>query len=488
MLIAQSLATSYRNFGGMDIRFYAEISIDEQSEENLNTSLRDTLSQLGTDYEAVFLGDADGLLFAGSMLDGTSPFKGIDISDRPVFQKTRSGTRTSISQAFQSQISKEPVIWFLAPVLDKGKRFAGVFGLVMRLKAFDSLIAKYRSGDSGYAFMVDRTGLIVNHPDPDFTLELNVKRLDGLETFSEAMLQQSHGSEHYRFRNVEKLAGFAEVPVNGWRVAVSQNVEEIFESAKTVIRINIGIGILFLVLSCMAAVWFSRFVSSAVKRAANQINEEADTVRTNSAGLSASSGALSESTNQQAASLEETASSLEALTGMTRKNAGQAGEANELVESSGRTIAQAAAATADMLRVMQSISESGLKTQKIVKTIDEIAFQTNLLALNAAVEAARAGEAGAGFAVVADEVRRLAQRASDAATDSSAATRLLLKLVHGQSANGNGISPDSPRNKTDLPCLDSRLYGLSKQRLGSKNCMREPIKMVSRNSSYCQLR
>ena len=302
-------------------------------------------------------------------------------------------------------------------------------------------------------------------------------------------------------------------------------------------------------------------------------------MRTNSAGLSASSGALSESTNQQAASLEETASSLEALTGMTRKNAGQAGEANELVESSGRTIARAAAATADMLRVMQSISESGLKTQKIVKTIDEIAFQTNLLALNAAVEAARAGEAGAGFAVVADEVRRLAQRASDAATDSSAriedtigqigqgvirmeeshrylervindssrvsgiireiafasseqsqgisqisaainqmdtvvqqnaassiesagmaeqlasqaermraATRLLLKLVHGQSANGNGIFPDSQRNKTDLPCLDSRLYGLSKQRLGSKNCMREPIKMVSRNSSYCQLR
>ncbi len=133
----------------------------------------------------------------------------------------------------------------------------------------------------------------------------------------------------------------------------------------------------------------------------------------------ATSYALSDAASEQAASLEETSASLDQMASMTRNNANNTAEANSLMNNAKQAIQKANASMTDLTASMKQIASSSEETQKIVKSIDEIAFQTNLLALNAAVEAARAGEAGAGFAVVADEVRNLAMRATEAARNTS---------------------------------------------------------------------
>ncbi|MCG6534298.1 MAG: methyl-accepting chemotaxis protein [Syntrophales bacterium LBB04] len=128
---------------------------------------------------------------------------------------------------------------------------------------------------------------------------------------------------------------------------------------------------------------------------------------------------LSEAASEQSASLEETSSSLEEMTSQTKQNAGNAAQANNLMTAAQQVIEKVDATMNALTESMNEIARGSEETQKIVKTIDEIAFQTNLLALNAAVEAARAGEAGAGFAVVAGEVRNLAMRAAEAAKNTS---------------------------------------------------------------------
>jgi methyl-accepting chemotaxis protein len=146
---------------------------------------------------------------------------------------------------------------------------------------------------------------------------------------------------------------------------------------------------------------------------------------------------LSGAASEQAAALEETSSSLEEMSTMTHQNAKNTARANELMTKAQEVAKNANLSMVDLMTSMKEMAQASEQTQKIVKTIDEIAFQTNLLALNAAVEAARAGEAGTGFTVVASEVRNLAVRASEAAKNTS---HLMVDIVDRIKSGSNLVT------------------------------------------------
>ena len=189
----------------------------------------------------------------------------------------------------------------------------------------------------------------------------------------------------------------------------------------------------FILVGVLAGLAFATLLARAIikpiKRAISGLDEASGQVASASGEVSSASQQLAEGSSEQAASLEETSSALEEITSMTKQNADNANQANRLMMDSGGIVKQANDTMADLTASMTEITKASEETQKIIKTIDEIAFQTNLLALNAAVEAARAGEAGAGFAVVADEVRNLAMRAAEAAKNTATLIEGTVKKV-----------------------------------------------------------
>jgi methyl-accepting chemotaxis protein len=195
------------------------------------------------------------------------------------------------------------------------------------------------------------------------------------------------------------------------------------------VRIISGILLGGLLLFSVLCALLVRAITRPINRAIAGLSEVAEQVGASSDQVSHASRELAEDASRQAATVEETSSSLEEMASMTRQNAENAEQANRLMAEAAQTINQANQSMEGLTASMGEISKASEKTQKIIKTIDEVAFQTNLLALNAAVEAARAGEAGAGFAVVADEVRNLARRAADAAKDTANLIETTVKTV-----------------------------------------------------------
>ena len=187
--------------------------------------------------------------------------------------------------------------------------------------------------------------------------------------------------------------------------------------ASTTMIVGLCIGV---IVGVLLAFFITRSITKPINRIIDGLTEGSEQVSSAAGQVSGASQSLAQGASEQAAAIEETSSSLEEMSSMTKQNASNANECKNLGGAAKDGAEKGAEAMDRMSAAINDIKRSSDETAKIVKTIDEIAFQTNLLALNAAVEAARAGDAGKGFAVVAEEVRNLAQRAGEAARNTSA--------------------------------------------------------------------
>lgn len=152
--------------------------------------------------------------------------------------------------------------------------------------------------------------------------------------------------------------------------------------------------------------------------------------------VSSGSQALAQGTSEQEASIRELSDYVQDISGKVNKNAENAKNVSEISDTATTDLKEGNAEMQKMLAAMKIIDEKSVEIEKIINTIDNIAFQTNILALNAAVEAARAGEAGKGFAVVADEVRNLASKSAEAAQTTSELISSTIEAV----SNGTAIA------------------------------------------------
>jgi len=396
----------------------SKFSENELSRDVLR-SLRQICSSDSEKYRMAYLVDRKGKILVAANASGfLEETKGADVSDRDYFQKSQNASDVVISSMILSRLDGASTVVFYYPIR-KGDLYLGGFALSVDVSDVTAFITEKNLGKTGYAYAVNKEGTIIVHPNDALVFKTKLFDLEGMENISHRILSESEGIGAYTYKGEPKTASFHKSTVSDWVICATINDHELYEPS-----IRITKGIFFILLICCfvgggISHLFAVRLSKPILRVVDGLRVGANEVRISASQVAGSSQILAESSSEQASSLEETSASLEQMSSMSNNSSNNSHKVESLMGDASTGVKEVLVAMKNLSDSMGSIAEASEETQKIVKTIDEIAFQTNILALNAAVEAARAGEAGAGFAVVAEEVRNLASRAASAAHDTS---------------------------------------------------------------------
>lgn len=156
-------------------------------------------------------------------------------------------------------------------------------------------------------------------------------------------------------------------------------------------------------------------IQKSLNHTFSEINKSSALVAEEANQVSEGAQSLADGASEQSAVVEKLLSTLDSISASSAENTKTTENAAKNAVKAGDQVKTCNERMQSAAEAMDEITDSAKQIEKIIATIEDIAYQTNILALNAEIEAAAAGAAGKGFAVVADEVRNLANKSDTAA-------------------------------------------------------------------------
>lgn len=314
------------------------------------------------------------------------------------------------------------VVSYCVPIRS-GEKIIGVAGVDFAMDQFQEMVAAIQHGEGGYGFLVAANGLLVSYPEQEAWGQQAAQFVD-LDTLQSRLAEGTPLNEKTTSELDGSKAFATGLPVvhDGgapWMLCVVTPESHALAEATAIRNLCIAIGAAACLLVLILIWLMANRIAAPLTALSVQMHRFAEQLTRTGKEVLTAGNTMAQGATESAAAIEETSASVEEITSMVKRNAENSTSVDHAMGNTAELVASTTSSMQHLSESMAQITEVSRQTQRIVKTIDEIAFQTNLLALNAAVEAARAGSAGAGFAVVANEVRSLAQRAAEAARDTS---------------------------------------------------------------------
>ncbi|MFL5300718.1 MAG: cache domain-containing protein [Anaeromyxobacteraceae bacterium] len=190
-------------------------------------------------------------------------------ADRQYFKDVAAYGKALSWETLIGKTSKKPALVVAVPI-KSGDRVVGVLASAMAIEDISRMVANWKSGKTGYAFLVDQNGKVVAHPKEEFVL-------------TEASLADHPLVSSLRKRGLPSLmsftskagpeaVGYVQPTALLWAVGVQQDEAELFGP----LRQSVGFGVLLLAGAMVLVALVAAILSRRMVRPIVALTEAAD--------------------------------------------------------------------------------------------------------------------------------------------------------------------------------------------------------------------
>jgi methyl-accepting chemotaxis protein len=184
----------------------------------------------------------------------------LDYSDRGYYKETMAG-KELVWQTLVGKTSKKPALIIAVPI-KRADSTVGVMAMAATIEDLSKLVATWKQGKTGFAFLVDEKGKVVSHQVEEYVIqETNLSNYPLIAAFKKGQ----NGMIYFNDRGTMRV-GYAKETRYGWILAMQQDMKETFKTLRdTGIFTYILLGITAIGVIIIA--WFlGRAIGTPIKK------------------------------------------------------------------------------------------------------------------------------------------------------------------------------------------------------------------------------
>nr|WP_148785521.1 methyl-accepting chemotaxis protein [Campylobacter concisus] len=245
------------NFQTID-KIAATMSKLDENRNGINIALAQGKAMANKEIALVYAGYDDGAMFRSNGKNQT-PKDGYDPRTRGWYKLAKQKNGTTFSDPYMAASLKQMVISFVAPIKD-----IGIAATDVSIEDLSKDITEISKTDYSYAFVADKDGNIIMHPDknlintkPEITKQL-------IEKYKNKEFNENGLIAYKNTKGEDRYADFIELNDRGW-LAISAMQKDVFTSnTMPLLKIQLILAVLFIVI-------LSAFVYFLLKKSLNPI-------------------------------------------------------------------------------------------------------------------------------------------------------------------------------------------------------------------------